>query len=85
MELACLQDVLEHPERYLRVQQKQLRLNTMNVVLDEEGADRAAEVNFSLAELTGAQPVKRAFVMARFARSEMPTQTINFDAAARFL
>lgn len=85
MELACLQKVLEHPERYLRVQQKQLRLNTMNVVQDEEGADLAAAVNFSLAELTGAQPVRRAFVLARFARSEMPTPTINFDAAARFL
>lgn len=85
MELACLKEVLQQPGRYLRVQQKRLRLNTMNVLLEEESADHAADVDFSLAELTGTPPVQRAFVLARFARAEMPARTINFDDAARYL
>jgi len=35
--------------------------------------------------LTGEPPVQRAFVLARFARADLPSQTINFDAAARYL
>ena len=34
-ELETLREVLEHPERYIRVEQKQVRISTMNVVLDQ--------------------------------------------------
>ncbi|WP_374682287.1 hypothetical protein [Accumulibacter sp.] len=85
MELECLKEVLEHPQRCLCVAQKTLRLNTMNVLCDEASADLVADVAFSLAELTGEPPVQRAFVLARFARADLPSQTINFDAAARYL
>ena len=85
MELECLKEVLAHPARYLRVEQKRLRMNTMNVLVEEGSADRAAEVDFSLAELTGAPPVPRAFILPRFCRADLPARTINFDAAARYL
>ncbi|WP_313952207.1 hypothetical protein [Accumulibacter sp.] len=85
VELACLKEVLENPERYLRMEQKRMRLTTINVVSDGASDDSAADVDFSLAELTGSPPLRRAFVLARFARAEMPVPTINFDAAARFL
>ncbi len=85
MELESLKEVLEHPERCLCVAQKHLRLDTMNVLSDGTSEDHVAEVSFSLAELAGAQPLQRAFVLARFARAEMPSPTINFDAAARYL
>jgi len=85
MELECLRDVLANPERHLRVGQRQLRLNTMNVVLEEGSTERAAEVDFSVAELAG-PPRQRAFMVARVARAELPaTQGIDFDDAARYL
>ena len=85
MELECLKKVLAHPARYVRVEQKRLRMNPMHVLVEEGSADRAAEVDFSLAELTGAPPVRRAFILARFCRADLPARTINFDAAARYL
>jgi hypothetical protein len=85
-ELECLTEVLGHPERYLRVEQKQLRLNAMNVVADKASTDPAADVDFSIADLAGAQAVRRAFVVASVARGEVPsTPRINFDDAARLL
>ncbi|SBT08864.1 conserved hypothetical protein [Candidatus Accumulibacter aalborgensis] len=86
MELEALREVLAKPEQYLHVGQRQLRLNTMNVVLDGKSTEAAAEVAFSVAELTGPPPVQRAFVLARVTRAELPaTQGINFADAARYL
>ncbi len=85
-ELECLQAVLENPGRYLSVEQKQLRLTTMNVVTEKTSSEVAAEVDFAIAELTGTQKVRRAFVLGRVARSELPSPVkINFDDAARYL
>ena len=84
-ELAALQEVLENPQRYVRVEQKTLRLNTMNVVTEKASTDLAGDIDFSLAALSGASPLQRAFVLARCARSDVPARAINFDAAARYL
>ena len=84
-ELECLRDVLEHPDRYLSVEFKQLRLSTMNVVLDNLSTDVASDVAFSLVELKGTPQLQRAFVLARFDRAELPEDRINFANAARCL
>jgi hypothetical protein len=84
-ELESLREVLEHPERYVRVEQKHLRLSTMNVVLDEKSTDVASDVVFSLAQLTGIPRIQSAFVLARLARSELPAARMNFDDAERYL
>lgn len=85
-ELESLMAVLNDPQSHLRFEQKKLRLDSMNTVLDERVADQASTVDFSIAELHGTPPVSRAFVLARVARSELPPpQTINFSDAARFL
>ena len=85
-ELACLKGVLENPQRYLHIEPRRLRLSPMNVVLDEHSTDPAADVDFAVAELSGSPPMRRAFVLARVARAELPSaQKINFDAAARYL
>lgn len=86
MELDCLKEVLDNPHRYLNVEQVSLRLNAMNVVLDEASPEHAADVGFSLVELSGSPPVRRAFVLARVARGEFPSSpAINFADAARYL
>jgi hypothetical protein len=63
----------------------QLRLNTMNVVLDDRSTDVASDVVFSLARLAGVSQIQRAFVMARFSRADLPAARMNFDNAARYL
>ncbi len=84
-ELESLREVLEHPENYVRVEQRKMRLSTMNVVVDEKSTDVASDIVFSLAQLTGVPQVQSAFVLARFARSELPAARMNFDDAARYL
>lgn len=85
-ELDCLKEVLENPARYLRIEAKQLHLDAMNVVSETSNGQAAAEVDFAVAELSGASTARRAFVLGRVARSELPKmQKINFDDAARYL
>jgi hypothetical protein len=86
VELECLKGVLENPDRYLRVETRQLRLSTLNVVIEGASSDPGADVDFSVAQLTGAQAVRRAFMVARVARADLPSsQGINFADAARYL
>lgn len=87
MELDCLTEVLSNPERHLRIERRKLRLNTMNVVVDDPASDAAAgEVDFHIAELTSTSITRRAFVLARVARSELPApRGLNLEALARYL
>ncbi len=84
-ELESLREVLEHPERYVRVEKKTMRLNTMNVVVDEKSNDVASDIAFSLAQLMGVPKIQRAFVLARFARADLPEFRMNFEDAVRYL
>ena len=85
-ELERLKAVLESPQSCLRIEPRQLRLSPMNLVVDESSTDPAASVDFALAHLSGSPPMRRAFVLARVARTELPSvQKINFDDVARYL
>ncbi|MBL8413460.1 MAG: hypothetical protein JNM42_03380 [Propionivibrio sp.] len=84
-ELETLRQVLEHPERYIHVEKKRMRISTMNVVLDQESTDVASDIGFSLAQLKGVPQIQRAFVLACFARAELPEARMNFDDAIRYL
>lgn len=84
-ELECLREVLEHPERYIQIEQKQLRLSTMNVVLDDASTDVASDIGFSLVQLRGIPEMRKAFVLATYSREEMPEDRIDFEDAERYL
>jgi len=84
-ELETLREVLEQPDRYLHGEQKHLRLSTLNAVLDGDSTDETLPIEFSLARLSGVPQIERAFVMARFSRTDMPPAQMNFDKAARYL
>ena len=84
-EMECLCEVLGHPERYVRVELKQLRLSAMNIVVDNSSNEVAAESVFSLVQLMGVPKVQRAFIMGRFARNEFHVTKMNFDDAVRYL
>ena len=84
-ELETLREVLGNPQDYLVTEQVTLRLNTLNVVVDADESGVAADVGFSLVRLAGSEPLQRAFVLARVARSELPETRINFADAQRYL
>jgi hypothetical protein len=85
-ELETLKAVLENPQRYLHFESTHLRLNTMNVLLDENSTEQAADVDFALVELSGSAPLRRAFILARVARTELPPpKKLDFNHAARYL
>ncbi len=84
-ELGALCKVLEDPERYFRLERTRLRLSTLNVVLDESSSDVALDVEFTMAVLSGIPKVKRAFVLGRMRRSELPALKLDIANAERFL
>lgn len=84
-ELECLCKVLGVPERYIRFERTQLRLSTLNVVLDESSTDVALDVTFTMALLSGVPKEQRAFVIGRAARSELPEAKLDIANAERFL
>ena len=85
-ELEGLKTVFENPQHYLHFEPKRLRLSSMNVVLDETSTEQAANVDFAIAQLSGLQPIRRAFVLARVAREDMPApQKMRFDHLAHYL
>jgi hypothetical protein len=85
-EFECLQNILFAPQRYLHFEPQRLRLTAMNLIVDEHSKERVAEVDFAIAELSGTPPMRRAFVLGRVSRSELPPpQKINFNDAARYL
>lgn len=85
-ELESLTTVLNNPQRYLNFEPRRLRLSTMNLVVDENSTERAADIDFAVVELSGSQLVHRAFILARVARAELPPpRTLNIDDAARYL
>jgi len=84
-ELDALCKVLDDPERYLRFERTRLRLSTLNAVLDESSSDVASDVEFTMAILSGAPKVRRAFVLGRMKRSELPALKLDIANAERFL
>lgn len=83
-ELDCLCEVLLHPENYLCIEPKTLRLSAMNVLMEKEQGV-SSEISFSLATLKGVPPVQQAFVLARFARDELPSAKSGLEAAEKYL
>lgn len=83
-ELETLQAVLDRPQDYLAISPLRLRLNTMNVLVGE--SETGTDIDFAVVDLKGQTPVRRAFVIARVARSDMPPpQSLNYYEAMRYL
>jgi hypothetical protein len=84
-ELDALCNVLENSQSYLTFERRRLRLNTLNVVVDESSTDVASDVEFTMAVLSGTPKVRRAFVIGRMKRSELPALKLDIANAERFL
>ena len=84
LELIC--DVLAKPQAHFNVSTRRLRLDRMNVVLEEGGTSGATEFEFQVARVPGITPPEmRAFAIVRFARSDLPAAGLRFDEAAGLL
>jgi hypothetical protein len=83
-ELDALRAVFDHPQDYLEVAPKRLRLNTMNVLVGESEA--GTDIDFAVIDLKGPAPVRRAFVIARVDRSDLPPpKSLDYYEAMRYL
>jgi len=85
-ELETLKGVLDKPQDYLSIEQRHLRISSMNVVLDETSTESGSEVDFAVIELKGPLPAHRAFILARVGRADLPpAQSMNYYDAMRYL
>jgi hypothetical protein len=81
-ELEQICAVLAEPAKHLYVSSKRLRINNLNVVVEEGGT----EFEFLLGQVPGITPPEmRAFTLARFPRAELLPQDRLIDDAARLL
>jgi hypothetical protein len=77
--------VFAEPERHLYVSTRRLRLDRMNVVLDEHSTQAGDDFAFQVARLPTTPPRVRAFSLVRFARADMLPMQSMFDRAAQLL
>jgi hypothetical protein len=85
-ELECLVSVLGNPQRYVSFTPQRLRLSKMNVLVDAGSSEEAADIDFAVVEAQGNPPVRRAFILVRVARTEMPPpKKLDVVNAARYL
>ena len=78
-------DVLAHPADYTHVQTKRVRLDSMNVVVNGDAANGAAQIEFPLARIPASPLGERAFTAVRFARADLLPMMNILDEGARFV
>lgn len=80
-ELQLICDVLADPASHLDVMRKRLRLNAMNVVLEDNDPAKGEEIEFRLARLPADPGTWRAFALVRFSRSDLlPPSSMQEEA-----
>lgn len=85
-ELDCLKAVLENPQDYLRIVPRRLRLSTMNLVIDEGSDEAGADIEFAVAEAGADTSLRRAFIITRVARADLPPpKAMNYRDALLYL
>ena len=82
-QLEHIRSVLAEPARHLYVSSRRLRLDGMNVLIEDPAAQAGVELEFLVARLPGTVPaLERAFVLVRFPRGELLTaQQLRGDIA----
>jgi len=84
LELIC--SVLAKPQAHFNVTTRTMRLDRMNVVLDDADASGGTDFEFQVAQVPGVTPPEtRAFALVRFARADLPPAGLRFDAAVPLL
>ena len=84
-QLGALMEVLADPAAHIRVTQRTLRVNQMNLVVDDASNERAADLTLNLAHLPMQPPETRAVEFVRIARADLPPAGTALDDAARWV
>jgi len=85
-ELENIRAVLAEPAQHLYVSGKRLRIDSMNVVIEDDRAQAGTELKFLVARVPGTVPaLMRAFSLVHFPRAELLSTKHRFDDAARQL
>jgi hypothetical protein len=80
-EIDAVRDVLASPGAHVHVQKKTLRLDRMNVIVDDDHARESAEIHVHQARVPGTPQEWRAFCLVRFARNDLlPAPSMSDDA-----
>jgi hypothetical protein len=82
-ELKLVCDLLAEPAPHVSVASRQLRLDRMNVVVDE--AEDGALVEFRVARIPTSPPRIRAFALVRFARADLLPATTFAEANSKLV
>jgi hypothetical protein len=83
-QLGVVCDVLADPVSHLTVVSRQVRLDRMNRVVDDD-SDNSALVEFRVARVPGSPPRIRAFALARVKRSDLLPAAALADDAKKLL
>jgi hypothetical protein len=78
-------DVFADPAAQAYVRVKRLRLDKMNVVVEEGGARPGEDLDFRVARIPATPSETRAFAIVRFVRTDLPPAGRLFDDAHRLL
>jgi hypothetical protein len=84
-QLETIRDVLAQPASHVYVTTKKLRLNRMNVVVEDAASEDGAEIEFRVARIPASPAGMRAFSLVRFARADLLPAPSMDDAAKRLL
>jgi hypothetical protein len=84
-ELEHVRAVFAEPARHLYVETRRLRLDRMNVILDQHSTQAGDDFEFRVARLPTTPPRMRAFTLIRFARADLLPEKNKFEEAAQLL
>ena len=86
-QLERMREVLSNPGEHFFVSPKRLRLNRMNVVLDENDPQPAETLDLRIAQvpIPNGQPEARTFMLVRFPRNALLPRGTLLSEAARML
>jgi hypothetical protein len=85
-ELEHIRSVLAQPEQHFYVSSRRLRLDPMNIVIEDSGAQTGTELQFLQARIPGTTPPQlRAFMLVRFPRADLLPAARLFADAARLV
>ncbi|MGH8119759.1 MAG: hypothetical protein ACRESK_04000 [Gammaproteobacteria bacterium] len=81
-ELERIRDVLAEPARNFHISNQRLRLDRMNVILEDNNPQKGEEIEFTVGQTSGSKPQKRAFALVYFARNDLLPDRPRFKEAA---
>jgi hypothetical protein len=84
-QLSLVCEVLADPAAHIDVTKKRLRLDRMNVIVKDGGADAGAEIEFRIARIPGNPPRTRALALVRVARADLKSATSLMPEAKHFV